>query len=136
MPEPESVADLQQFLSALQWMNSTMPHYSKETSKLREALNHMIKDIGSCKKRRLQRKSLSQYKMYWTKQMKLEFQRIKLLLMKAMRLAYLDENKELRVFPDASTTHWGLFVSQIPAEDLRLPFEKQLWKFSRRNTNP
>ena len=49
----------------------------------------------------------------------------KLVIMKAIRVSFLDPEKELCVFPDASTEHWGLFISQIPSEDLKLPFRQQ-----------
>ena len=125
MPEPETVADLQQFLCAVQWMSSAIPHHSQATSYMRGRLQEMIKVIGSCKKRRLKRHRLSLFPTLWGPKEYEQFLRIKSLAARSIRHAHIDMNKELCIFPDASYTHWGLFVSQIPKEDVNKPFEKQ-----------
>ena len=61
MSPPETVADLQQFLSALQWMSSSIPNFSTETSQLRKILRKLISQVGSCRKSRLKRQKLSKF---------------------------------------------------------------------------
>jgi hypothetical protein len=55
----------------------------------------------------------------------LYFKETKELLKKAIISTHFDPSMKVCVFPDASEDHWGLFITQVPIDDLILPFEKQ-----------
>ena len=58
---PKTVADLQQWLCALNWIQSSIPHFAAETEPLRACLNSCVQTIGSSKKRKLRKYLLERF---------------------------------------------------------------------------
>jgi hypothetical protein len=55
-----------------------------------------------------------------------EFRNSKELLWTSIISTHYDPAERVCVFPDASDKHWGLFITQVPNEDLEwIPFEDQ-----------
>ena len=61
--------------------------------------------------------------MEWDEKAREYFKRSKELLKTAIISTHFNPNLKVCVFPDASAGHWGLFVTQIPEEDLAVEFE-------------
>ena len=125
MPEPNTVADVQQWVCSLNWMRSSIPNFSRHIGPLQEKLKLLIQKIGSSKSQVLKRRKLTKFPEIWNMHARLSYKLSKLTLEKSIRLAHLRDDEELCVFSDASEKHWGLFVTQIPTEQLRLPYDKQ-----------
>ena len=121
---PETVGDLQQYICSLNWMRSTIPHYNREMEPLQNCLKDIVSKIGSNKKKVLARRQLSNY-IEWDDVVRNSFLQTKELLKKSIISTHYDPQQRLSVFPDASDKHWGLFITQVPREDLNLPYEDQ-----------
>ena len=48
------------------------------------------------------------------------------MLQEAVTLAHPDPTLEVCVFSDASHTHWGAVITQVPAEQMQLPLREQV----------
>ncbi len=121
---PKTVGDLQQFICSMNWVRSTIPHYNDKMAKLSDCLRDIVSKIGSNKKKVLDRRLLANYEE-WSEDMINEFRNSKDLLKTSIISTHYDPAKRVCVFPDASDKHWGLFITQVPKEDLDLPFENQ-----------
>jgi transposase InsO family protein len=121
---PKTVGDLQQYVCSLNWIRSSIPHYNKEVEPLSECLREIVGKVGSNKKRILSNRKLSLFQEWDDKVMSC-YLRTKELLKSTIISTHYDPTLRLCVFPDASDDHWGLFITQVPHEDLSLPYEQQ-----------
>jgi hypothetical protein len=121
---PKTVGDLKQFVCSMNWVRSSIPHYNEKTSLLTDCLREIEATIGTNKKRVLDKRDLSNYSE-WNEEAKNAFVVAKDLLKNSIITTHYDPAQRLCVFPDASDNHWGLFITQVPLEDLNLSFEEQ-----------
>jgi hypothetical protein len=121
---PKTVGDLQQFICSMNWVRSTIPHYNMHMHPLTECLQNIEATIGSNKKKILGKRNLSDY-TEWDEDKLAAFVKAKDLLKSSVISTHYDPTQRLCVFPDASDDHWGLFITQVPKEDLKLSFEEQ-----------
>lgn len=121
---PQTVGDLQQFICGMNWVRSTIPNYNTHMAILLNCLKDISAKIGTNKKKILHRRLLSQYEE-WEETAKDAFFKAKDLLKNSIMMTHRDSAQRLCVFPDASDKHWGLFITQVPYEDLALPYEEQ-----------
>ena len=121
---PKTVGDLQKYICSMNWIRSAIPNYNAHMANLMDCLRVIIAKIGSNKKKVLDRRPLSQYEE-WNDDIKNDFAKSKQLLENCIVASHYDPAKRLCVFPDASDKHWGLFITQVPKEDLSLPFDEQ-----------
>jgi transposase InsO family protein len=121
---PQTVGDLQQYVCSLNWIRSCIPHYNQEIEPLAECLREIIVKVGTNKKKVLVNRKLSHFQE-WNEDMVNCFNKTKDLVKSAIIATHYDPKLRLCVFPDASDVHWGLFITQVPAEDLKLSYEQQ-----------
>jgi hypothetical protein len=108
----------------MNWVRNTIPHYNREMEPLLSCLKNIESKIGSNKKAVLSRRQISNYEE-WNDEVRKTFLRSKELLKTSIISTHHDSSQRLCVFPDASDGHYGLFITQVPAEDLDMPFEEQ-----------
>ena len=121
---PKTVGDLQQFICSMNWVRSSIPNFITHMEPLSCCLQSLETLIGTTKKKVLQRRNLSQYEQ-WNEEKKKAFTQAKELLKSSLITAHYDPKQRVCIFPDASDNHWGLFITQVPHEDLDKEFEKQ-----------
>jgi hypothetical protein len=121
---PKTVGDLQQFICSMNWIRSTIPHYNEHMASLVDCLRDIVSKVGSNKKKVLDRRFLVNYEE-WNEQVINDFRKSKELLQGSIISTHYDPAIRICVFPDASDKHWGLFITQVPKEDLQLSFEQQ-----------
>lgn len=121
---PKTVGDLQQFICSMNWIRSSIPRYNEEMFALQECLKQLTSIIGSNKKAVLARRQLSSYDI-WNDEIKQAFIKAKGLLKTSIMNVHRDVSQRLCLYPDASDNFWGLFVTQVPMEDLNLKHELQ-----------
>ena len=121
---PQTAADLQQALCAINWMRSHIPKYNEVMVPLTEFMEKVYKEIGSRKKKRLQRHALA--KFGWTDDMTYAWKKCLKHVEEATLLAHPDEEQALCVFTDASDRFWSAVVTQVPHEQLPKVFHSQM----------
>lgn len=123
MSSPQTGADLQQFLCAMNWMRSAIPDFNRVIAPLHDLLETIYCTVGGRK-----RNQVSAFRLQgesWTDVHQQAFQTCKEALANIVTLTHLDLTKVTCVFTDASEYHWGAVVTQIPGDDLRLPIHDQ-----------
>lgn len=108
----------------MNWIRSTIPNYSAEMAPLTDCLRDICAKIGSNKKKVLSNRRLENYEEF-TDEVRDCFHKPKELLKNSIMTTHYDPTQRLCVFPDSSEKHWGLFITQVPHEDLELPYEDQ-----------
>lgn len=121
---PKTVGDLQQYICSLNWIRSCIPHYNREIDPFSDCLREIVAKIGSNKKKVLANRKLAQYEE-WNEEVVACFHNSKELLKSTIIATHYDPKLRVCVFPDASDDHWGLFITQVPGEDICLSFDKQ-----------
>jgi hypothetical protein len=121
---PKTVRELQQFICSMNWVRGSIPHFNKHMELLCNCLKELETTIGSSKKKVLERRQLSQYEQ-WNDETKKSFSDIKELLKTSLITTHYDPKQRICIFPDASDKHWGLFITQVPYEDLGKEFQNQ-----------
>jgi len=120
---PVTAQQLQQFICASNWMRTSLPKFTEVTAPLREILELAYKKVGkrtSSSVKRVELKSLG-----WSKEHDLAFQEVINLLKSSITLAHPNPDYAFCVFTDASQGYWAAVITQVPPEDLKLPFEQQ-----------
>jgi RNase H-like domain found in reverse transcriptase len=123
MPCPNSGADLQQFMRALNWMRSSMPMYTALVSPLNLFLETVYNAAGAHTKKAAGKLTLRD--LGWDAVHAETCLRCKCALAPATTLAHPRDDKRLCVFTDASQTFWSAEVTQVPSEDLDNPLADQ-----------
>lgn len=124
MSRPSTGAELQQFLCAANWCRTSIPDYSRRAAPLHDLLEGVYKTAGHRSKARIRKIPL----VAWGTMHDAAFSDIKQQLGNSAELAHVRPEDEfaLCLFTDASDTHWGSVLTQIPREDLKLrPIENQ-----------
>lgn len=124
MSRPSTGAALQQFLCAANWCRTSIPDYSKRTAPLHDLLEEVYRTAGFRSKARIRKIPL----VAWGATHDAAFADIKSQLGNSAELAHVGSENDyaLCLFTDASETHWGSVLTQIPISDLKIrPIENQ-----------
>lgn len=123
MPRPKSGDQLQQFLCASNWMRSAIPSYTAKVEPLHKVLEEVFQKVNKRTSQAARKVLISD--TTWSSVHDNAFQTVKQCLKDSVTLAHADSSKLLCLFTDASDTHWGAVLTQIPPKDIDLPFEDQ-----------
>jgi RNase H-like domain found in reverse transcriptase len=122
MQQPQSGADLVQYVAAVDWMRSAIPNYSKRVAPLQAALAIVFED-----KSRRTKKSAAVVSLIhlWGPEEQAAFKDLQAAIMYSMTLAFPDPDKRICVLTDASDRFYAGLVTQIDEEKLDIPMEEQ-----------
>ena len=123
LPLPNTGQDLQQFICALNWMRMSIPGYNKLTHPLNQLMEEVYKKAGGRTKRHASKVALSE--VGWNEEHVCCWENTKRALANVVQLMHPDLNQKLCVFADASESHWGAVVTQVPHDQLNREFEEQ-----------
>lgn len=115
MKIPEVGSDLQQFICTANWVRSSIPNFSTIVAPLHQLLEDCYKKSGKRTRKRIYRISLAGL---WRENHQSSFDSIKQFLTRAITLAYRKENYTMCLYTDASETHWGSILTQVPSDKL------------------
>jgi hypothetical protein len=110
MEAPTTAADLQQFVCAAQWFKLAIPDFARIIHPLQDLLLCCTRVCDSSKKTKLERLMITDR---WSSDHQVSFQQIKDRLRNTMVMSYVKEGGIICVFTDASSTHWGVIVTQV-----------------------
>jgi hypothetical protein len=122
MEAPTTAADLQQFICAAQWFKSAVPAFAQIIQPLQDLLLTNTRACGSSKKDRLKKLCVTDS---WVATHQLSFNAIKDCLQNTLTMSYLLPGGTVCVFTDASSTHWGVIVTQVDKWDNNLTVHDQ-----------
>ena len=117
MAAPQTAADLQQFLCAMQWLKQAIPNFIELIHPLHKLLEAIFQRLGKRTKRSASRVALSS--LGWDVNHDHAFKACQEAIQNQVRLSYRDHEKRLCFFTDASDVGWSAIVTQVPYEDLR-----------------
>lgn len=123
MPDPRNAAELQQFVSAANWMRDAIPSFAQVMLPLQQLLQTAARKTNSLRKQKLKKFQFDTNS--WTPALSEAFHRAKSAIASQVMKVHLDPEKELCLFQDASQDAWSVMLTQIPEEDVVKPFEKQ-----------
>ncbi|KAJ8576072.1 hypothetical protein ON010_g3148 [Phytophthora cinnamomi] len=109
---PQTAADLQQLLCAINWMRASIPDYAKLSGVLYELLDVAANVAKSRKKNILARVKLSD--VGWDRTHEEAVAVVKRALLKMVPLAHPKDDALVCLFTDASAEYWGSVVTQSP----------------------
>lgn len=92
-------------------MRTSFPAYAQTIAPLHELMESIYKKAGSRKKRFVRKIVIGDS---WGADHDLAFAAVKKQLAAATKLAYLKQDHIICLFTDASDTHWGSILTQIP----------------------
>ena len=125
LPPPTTAADLQQFISAANWMRDHLPNFSAVFKPLLDALQ--VAFASSSSKKRSKRAAAKIPLQLSSSELE-AFAAAKDLLQSAATLVYPDPEKVIHVFTDASSLAWGALITQVPVSDMSKPVEQRSHK--------
>lgn len=123
MKLPTTGSQRQQFLCALQWVNTTTPNFTA----LVEPLHHFMKtvyDRANARTKRVVSKIL-QSALGWGKRETTSFHRSRTALAHRVSLAHRYKYALLCVYRDASDPFWSGILAQISQADVTRPYTEQ-----------
>lgn len=115
MSQPETGADLQQFVCGIGWMKTSLPKHSEVMAPLMTFMELVYKTCKSRKKRKVAAVKLKD--LGWGSTEDQAWEAARELLLKCVKLAHPDEAKDFNLFTDASMGHWGAVLTQTPVGD-------------------
>ncbi len=115
MPNPTTAAELMQFLAAANWMRDSIPEFAAIMRPLQTVLTKAMVGL-----KRRTKKAAAQIPLegLWDDELCKTWTLAKEVLHSMATLANVDPDMALCAFPDASEQSWGLFISQLPREEL------------------
>ncbi|POM77826.1 Hypothetical protein PHPALM_4727 [Phytophthora palmivora] len=119
IPPPMTAAELQQLLCASNWMRSGLVDYARVVRPLQERLDQALTGTKRTKR------AAAGIQITLSTAELIVFQELKDLLGHSAMLAYPDPAKQLCVISDASTSGWGLVVSQMETWNPAIPIHEQ-----------
>jgi RNase H-like domain found in reverse transcriptase len=122
MQTPETGTDLYQFLSAMNWMRTSIPDYALLMAPLVRLMEVVHRSAGNKRTKASVKKT--RLTGLWAQEHELAFQAVKEQLMSAVKVAHPRDGYLTNVFTDASETHWSSITTQVPMEDSSLPFRE------------
>lgn len=123
MPKPSTGDQLLQFLCAANWMRTVIPNFNALVEPLHEVLEEVFENCLRRTKQCAAKISMSETR--WNEAHDSVFEEVKIALKESVTLAHPDPRKALCLFTDASDTHWGGVLTQVPHPDLDIRFENQ-----------
>jgi transposase InsO family protein len=97
-------------------MRTSIPGYNKLVQPLQDLMEAVYAQAGGRTKRKTAKVSLSE--VGWTGEHDKCLTQLKLALTNMVMLSHPDPNKRLCVYTDASESHWGAMVSQVPMDQV------------------
>ena len=122
LPPPSTAADLQQFISACNWMRNHMANFSGVFKPLMDALQVAFESSTSTQR---SKRAAAKIPLHLNKIELAAFHDAKALLQSAATLAYPDPTQVIHVFTDASSLAWGALITQVPLEDMKKPVDQR-----------
>ena len=122
MPIPTTAGELQQYIATMQWLKSKLPGYNKIIAPLQEILNACLKGT---KRTKSQATKIALSRHGWGPEHVKSFKESKKMLLNAVEVAHVDDDKHLCLFCDASDKHFGAALTQIPPADIAKPVHEQ-----------
>eukprot|EP00644_Phytophthora_capsici_P005581 jgi/Phyca11/97940/e_gw1.2.1298.1 len=119
LPLPATVADLQYFVCATNWLHDSLPDYARVIAPLQDKLNAERSRIG-----RRNRNALN-VATTWSDKERVEYNAVVALVADSALMTFPDADAELLLFTDASATGYGIVVTQVRDWDDSLPVDKQ-----------
>ena len=123
IPTPTTAQQLQQFVCACNWMRVSLPNFTEVIAPLRQILEVAYQTVG--KRTSAAVKNVKLEALGWTTIHDTAFQSVISLLKTSVTLAHPNPEYAFCVFTDASLDFWSAVITQIPHDDLNLPFEDQ-----------
>lgn len=105
MAPPTTGADLQQFVCALQWVETAVPNFSTLVGPLHTFMEKVYSKAGSRTKRAVAKFSLAA--LEWSEVERTAFEKCTSALKNQVTLAHRDDAKRLCIFTDASDSFWS-----------------------------
>jgi hypothetical protein len=122
-PIPVTAGELMQFVCAATWLSSSIPDFARKAAPLRQLLEECLLNAPVRSKKFASRIVL--FEVGWTSRHADSFLAIVDSTKHAVTLAYPSEDLFPCLFTDASKDFWMIVITQVPVQDLHLPFEKQ-----------
>uniref|UniRef100_H3H7X8 RNA-directed DNA polymerase n=1 Tax=Phytophthora ramorum TaxID=164328 RepID=H3H7X8_PHYRM len=119
LPVPSTVAELQYFVCASNWLHDSLPDYARVVAPLQERLGMERKRIGRRNKNALN------VAVTLTEAEVTSYNEVKTLIKASVQLVFPSPTSELVVMTDASLTGWSIVVTEVQAWDDSLPVDKQ-----------
>jgi hypothetical protein len=126
MAVPITAGDLQSYLASCNWLRAGIPQYAKLVAPLQDLLTLALRQAESAKRKSAVKVKLSDVSDGWTTEHDEAFKAVNHQLSKSVSLAYPDPTKLVRVFTDASDTHWSGVIVQLDPADVNLDYKDQV----------
>ncbi|OWZ09301.1 hypothetical protein PHMEG_00018016, partial [Phytophthora megakarya] len=119
LPPPPTIAALQQFVCAANWLRSSLPDYARKDAPLTAKLNEHLTAVS-----RRNRNAL-QAGIDWTDRERAAFKEVCRLIASSAPQHFPSDDSDIVVLTDASHGGWGLIVSQVKHRNEKLPVHEQ-----------
>ncbi|POM60590.1 hypothetical protein PHPALM_30531 [Phytophthora palmivora] len=119
LPLPVTVADLQYFVCATNWLHDSLPDYSRIIGPLQAKQNAERKRIRRCSRNALN------VPTDWTADEEAAYQGVVSLVKASALMGFPDPDAQLLLFTDASATGYSIIVAQVRHWDVSLPVDEQ-----------
>jgi hypothetical protein len=112
IPVPETIAQLQQFVAAANWLRDKIPEYARVFAPLQSALNL---GLARCSRRtKAEATGVKVSTVVPHEEFARSFELAKLALERAVCLSHPKDEWEYHLFTDASDMCWGAVLTQVP----------------------
>ncbi|KAF0717916.1 Aste57867_2018 [Aphanomyces stellatus] len=115
LPSPVTGADLQQYVCAINWMRMSIPGYNVLVQPLTELLKRVFAASGG-KRNKYAAATILLEDVRWTSVHDDCLAKTKAVLGNVVELCHPDPQQRLCVFADASESHWGAVITQVPPD--------------------
>ncbi|GMF52091.1 unnamed protein product [Phytophthora fragariaefolia] len=119
LPLPATVADLQYFVCATNWLHDSLPDYARTIAPLQDKLNDERTRIG-----RRSRNALN-VPTTWSPAEEAASKTVVSLVKDSALMVFPDPDAQLLLFTDASATGYSIIVTQVRDWDASLPVDEQ-----------
>ena len=116
MRRPETAVELMQFLQAVHWLRTSLPHMAEVVYPLRVFLKEHLAGAKRRTKRVASNRVVSAGD--WTSGLIGAWEAAQDFVAHAVALSHPKPGWAVFMFPDASDEHWGSFRTQVPQEEL------------------
>ena len=125
LKDPRTAADLFEFVCAFGWMRSHIPDFAKLVEPLNTVVSEAFNLVKAATRKKERIKNVLLTRLTWAEEQVQCVRACKNELIRMMAMNFPDPRQSLCVFTDASLTHWGGILTQVPPEDMSLPFADQ-----------
>ncbi|KAF1323287.1 hypothetical protein FI667_g4734, partial [Globisporangium splendens] len=119
LPLPTTVAELQYFVCASNWLHESLPDYARVVAPLLLKLDAERKRIGRRNKNALN------VAVDWSTDEAMAYNTVKQLIQMSIPLAFPSHNGELCVFTDASLSGWSIVITTVEEWNDNAPIDQQ-----------